>query len=171
MPKMLDFVAEIKHVGNKNVLVPLPEMRPLIDRFAAQHKPGMRIFMRLLEVAGRRKDEHHALYRLRNYILAPYLEMSADALHEHIFLELQFGVWVTLRPEREKINPKTGEVTIEPEIRGFDRRSQKTLTKEEMNLAFLKQDELAQFHNEGREPSEWVDLPSGRQWAPPPPGM
>ena len=167
MPKMLDFVAEIKDNGGKNVLVPLPEMRPLIERFAAQHKPGTRIFMRLLEVAGRRKDEQHALYRLRNYILAPYLEMSAESLHEHIFLELQFGIWVTIRPER--VNKKTGEV--EPAIRGFDRRSQKTLTTEEMNLAFMKQDELAQFHNEGREPNEWVELPTGQRWAPLPPGV
>lgn len=115
-----------------------------IDRWAKGQKPNTKILMRVLKIMPHRKDVQHNLYRLRNGVLAIELDVTAEWLHEHIGTELMLGEFKTICGHQK-----------------FVRKSQKEWSVAEMNMAFKKQDEIAQFINDGREVADMIELPTG----------
>jgi hypothetical protein len=139
---MTDFIVTIKNTGHGQWPVPDKESGAAIKRWASSQKLGESFIFRILKRMPTRRDKHHALYRLRNSILAPALDTDADSLHDYIKQELNMT-------EENTIAGKT-----------YTRlRSQKEFSVAEMSLMFEKQDELAKFANDGREPQDYLILP------------
>jgi hypothetical protein len=168
MGQLIDFVGFIDDNGGKGKFKLLPEVRRAFARWEEGQRIGDKVFLRILEVTHRRSDQHHRLYRLRNSILAAEIGCTADSLHVQIFMDLEFGKWLTVTEEREVVDKETGEISIRPAVRIFDRRSVTTLSTQEMNACFYRQDEIAMFENEDRDPENQIILPSGSDRNPPP---
>ena len=134
---LTDFIATTTPSG---LMLPLAAL----NRWAQGQKPQTKVLMRVLKVMPHRREVHHRLYRLRNAALSIELDVTAEWLHEYIGKECELGEYRSIRGKSE-----------------FVRKSQKEWSVAEMNMAFKKQDELAQFVNEGREPHEAVVLPTG----------
>jgi len=141
---MLDFLVTIKDTERGPWPVPDKESAAAIGRWASGQPVGMVFAFRVLKRLPTRSKQHHALYRLRNSILAPALDMDADSLHDYIKTELDM----------------TEEIIVagKPYIR---LRSQKEFSTEEMSAMFLKQDELRDFVNLDRELQNYLLLPTG----------
>lgn len=141
---MLDFLVTIKETDRGPWPTPDKESAAAIARWAAGQPEGMVFAFRVLKRLPTRSKQHHALYRLRNSILAPALDTDAISLHDHIKLELDMV-------EEYTIAGKTKTRL----------RSQKEFSTEEMSAMFLKQDELRDFVNLDREPHNYLLLPTG----------
>lgn len=141
---MNDLLCYIKETDRGLWPVPEKESAQALSRWAGGQKAGTAIIMRVLKKLNTRRDVHHALYRLRNAILAPALDTDVDSLHDWIKAELDMI-------EENEIAGKTHKRL----------RSQKEFTSEEMNAMFAKQDELRDFVNLDREPEHYLILPEG----------
>jgi len=141
---MLDFLVTIRETERGLWPSPDKESAAAIGRWAAGQPVGMVFAFRVLKRLPTRSKQHHALYRLRNSILAPALDTDADSLHDNIKLELDMI-------EEYTIAGKTKSRL----------RSQKEFSIEEMSAMFHKQDELRDFVNCDREPQNYLLLPTG----------
>jgi len=168
MGQLIDFVGFIDNVDGHGKFKLLPEVAKAFKRWEQGQKIGASVFLRILEVTHRRTDRHHRLYRLRNAILAAEIGCTPDSLHVQIFMDLEFGKWLTVTEEKEVFDNETGEISIRPAVKIFDRRSVNTLSTQEMNACFYRQDEIASFENEDRDPENQIILPSGEDRNPPP---
>lgn len=141
---MTDFIVTIKETAQGLWPVPDKESAAAIKRWASGQKPGESFIFRILKRMPTRRDKHHALYRLRNSILAPALDTDADSLHDYIKTELNMI-------EEHTIAGKT-----------YTRlRSQKEFSVQEMSQMLTKQNELRDFINDGRDPENFLILPGG----------
>lgn len=137
-----DFIVNIKETPQGLWPVPDKESAAAIKRWASGQKPGESFIFRILKRMPTRRDKHHALYRLRNSILAPALDTDADSLHDYIKTELNMI-------EEHTIAGKT-----------YTRlRSQKEFSVQEMSQMLTKQNELRDFINDGRDPENFLILP------------
>ena len=134
---MTDFIATTTPGG---IVLPIVAL----NRRAAGQKPQTKVLMRVIKIMPHRRDVHHNLYRLRNGVLAPELSVTTEWLHEHIGTECNLGEWRQIAGKSH-----------------FVRKSQKEWSVSEMNMAFKKQDELAEFINDGRDELERLILPTG----------
>lgn len=141
---MIDFIVNIKQTERGAWPVPDKESQAAIQRWASGQPAGMSFIFRVLKRLPTRSKQHHALYRLRNSILAPALDMDADSLHDWIKSELDM----------------TEELTVAGK-QWTRLRSQKEFSTEEMTAMMNKQDELRDFVNDGREVENYLILPSG----------
>lgn len=139
---MLDFVVRIKKTDRGKWPVPDKESQAAISRWAAGQPDGCVFIFRVLKKLNTRSKQQHGLYRLRNSILAPALDMDADSLHDYLKHELGMVEEIT--------------VAGKPYTR---LRSQKEFSTEEMSALLLKQDELARFVNLDRSPEHYLILP------------
>jgi len=144
---VIDFIVNIKQTERGAWPVPDKESQAAIQRWASGQPAGMSFIFRVLKRLPTRSKQHHALYRLRNSILAPALDMDADSLHDYIKHELDM----------------TEEVWVGGKKLWIKLRSQKEFSTEEMNAMLNKQDELANFVNDGREVENYLILPSGEK--------
>jgi len=139
---MNDFLVQIKETPRGPWPVFDRESETALLRWAAPNL-GEWFLVRVLKILPKRSDRAHALYRLRNAILAPALDMDTDSLHIHIKSELDMFDEVTVAGKTHR-----------------HLRSQKEFSVEEMSAAFMVQDGLAAFVNAGREHENYLILPS-----------
>lgn len=141
---MIDFIVRIKETDRGKWPVPDKESQAAILRWASGQAEDTMFVFRVLKKLNTRSKQQHGLYRLRNSILAPALDIDADSLHIHIKTELDM----------------TEEITIAGKTHTRI-RSQNDFTTEEMSAMLSKQDELAAFVNTDRDYSNYLILPTG----------
>jgi hypothetical protein len=139
---MNDFLVQIKETPRGPWPVFDRESESALLRWAEPNL-GEWFLVRVLKVMAKRSDRAHRLYRLRNAVLAPALDMDVDSLHDWIKTELDMIEELT--------------VMGKPWTR---LRSQKEFSVEEMSAMMLKQDELRDFVNSGKEPQDYLILPT-----------
>ena len=137
-----DFLVQIKQTAKGPWPVFDRESETALLRWSTP-KLGQYYLVRVLKVMPKRSDRAHRLYRLRNAVLAPALDMDVDTLHDFIKTELD------MIDEREVMGKPFRRL-----------RSQKEFTVEEMSGMMAKQDELATFTNLGRDPQDNLILPA-----------